>query len=53
MIFDEIKKVCSLSIEEIHDKYSSIFNKLIYNRQKLLEMLDVDNFKNSIIKEFK
>tara|TARA_Y100000310_G_C20676255_1_gene813244 strand:- start:42 stop:1319 length:1278 start_codon:yes stop_codon:yes gene_type:complete len=53
MIFDEIKKVCSLSIEEIHDKYNSIFNKLIYNRQKLLEMLDVDNFKNSIIKEFK
>ena len=38
MVLDEIKKVCSLSNEELHNKYYSIFDKLEYNRNRLLEI---------------
>ncbi len=39
-IVKEIKKICSLSYEEIHDKYYSIFDKLEHNRNRLLEISD-------------
>jgi len=39
-IVKEITKICSLSYEEIHDKYYSIFDKLEHNRNRLLEIPD-------------
>ena len=39
-IVKEIKKICSLSKEEIHNKYYSIFDKLEYNRNRLIEIVD-------------
>ena len=38
IIINEIKKICSLSNEELHNKYYSIFDKLEYNRNRLLEI---------------
>jgi hypothetical protein len=40
IIVNEIQKICSLSYEEIHDKYYSIFDKLEHNRNRLLEISD-------------
>ncbi len=39
-IVNEIKKICSLSNEEIHNKYYSIFDKLEYNRNRLIEIVE-------------
>ena len=39
-IVKEIKKICSLSYEEIHNKYYSIFDKLEHNRNRLIEIVD-------------
>ena len=39
-IVKEIKKVCSLSLEELHDRYYNIFDKLEHNRNRLIEIVD-------------
>ena len=37
-IVNEIKKICSLSLEELHDRYYNIFDKLEHNRNRLIEI---------------
>jgi len=39
-IVKEIKKICSLSFEELHDRYYNIFDKLEHNRNRLIEIVD-------------
>jgi hypothetical protein len=39
-IVKEIKKICSLSLEELHDRYYNIFDKLEHNRNRLIEIVD-------------
>ena len=39
-IVNEIKKICSLSLEELHDRYYNIFDKLEHNRNRLIEIVD-------------
>jgi hypothetical protein len=39
-IVKEIKKICSLSLEELHDRYYNIFAKLEHNRNRLIEMVN-------------
>jgi hypothetical protein len=39
-IVNEIKKICSLSLEELHDRYYNIFDKLEHNRNRLIEMVN-------------
>jgi len=39
-ILVQIKEICSLSYEEIHDRYYSIFWKLEANRNRLIEIAD-------------
>ncbi len=38
-IVKEIKKICSLSKKELHNKYYSIFDKLEHNRNRLIEIV--------------
>jgi hypothetical protein len=40
IIVKEIKKICSLSLEELHDRYYNIFDKLEHNRNRLIEIVD-------------
>jgi hypothetical protein len=40
-IVKEIKKICSLSLEELHDRYYNIFDKLEHNRNRLIEIVDI------------
>jgi hypothetical protein len=40
IIVNEIKKICSLSLEELHDRYYNIFDKLEHNRNRLIEIHD-------------
>ena len=46
IVINEIKKVCSLSNKELHDKYLSVFDKLQHNRNKLMEMVKPHNIAN-------
>jgi len=39
-IINEIKRICSLSLEELHDRYYNILDKLEYNRNRLIEIHD-------------
>jgi hypothetical protein len=39
-IVNEVKKICSLSHEELHDRYYNIFDKLEHNRNRLIEIVD-------------
>jgi hypothetical protein len=38
MILNNVKRLCSLPIEEIHELYQSVIPKLIHNRNLLIEM---------------
>ena len=40
IIINEIKRICSLSLEELHDRYYNILDKLEYNRNRLIEIHD-------------
>ncbi len=40
VILTQIKEICSLSKEKIHKKYYNIFDKLEYNRNRLIEIVD-------------
>ncbi|SVD04247.1 uncharacterized protein METZ01_LOCUS357101, partial [marine metagenome] len=39
-IINEIKRICNLSNEQLHDRYYNIFDKLEYNRNRLIEIHD-------------
>lgn len=42
-IIENVKKLCSLSLEELHNLYQSVYPKLVHNRN-LLSSLERDNF---------
>ena len=39
-IINEIKRICNLSNEQLHDRYYNIFDKLEHNRNRLIEIHD-------------
>jgi hypothetical protein len=38
MILNDVKRLCEMPIEEIHDLYQSVIPKLIHNKTLLIEM---------------